>query len=84
MTTQHGNPDELTSLEKIDKSLNKADKVVVVNLNTPVVTESMFAELTGLTRGEVRGQADREHLPTVKFGRKRLINLHKIQLDCEE
>lgn len=48
----------------------------------PVVTKERFAELSGLDVGVVRGMIDRGHLPTVKIGRHRLVNLAILHLRC--
>lgn len=48
----------------------------------PVVTKERFAALTGLEVGVVRGMMDRGHLPTVKLGRRRLVNLCAVRVQC--
>lgn len=48
----------------------------------PEVTREKYAELTGLPEGVVRGIVERGDIPTVKRGRRRLINLAKITKDC--
>lgn len=41
----------------------------------PVVTRALFSHISGLPEDIVRGMIDRGHLPSVKIGRYRLINL---------
>lgn len=41
----------------------------------PVVTKRMFSQLTGLTEETVRGMVERGHLPTVKIGKHRMVNI---------
>lgn len=49
---------------------------------TPVMTKERFAELVGVEVGVVRGMLDRGHLPSIKIGRHRLINLAMLQMRC--
>ena len=52
------------------------DEVKPTNtLFSPMCTKERFAELTGLEVGVVRGMLEKGHLPTVKVGKYRLINL---------
>lgn len=51
-------------------------------LATPVMTQGRFAQLTGLTEGQVRGMVDRGHLPTLKIGRMRLVNMAALSQDA--
>lgn len=53
-------------------------------LFAPVVTKERFAELTGLEVGVVQGQINNGHLPTVKIGRYRMINLVELVRECQE
>jgi hypothetical protein len=41
----------------------------------PLATKERFAYMTGLEEGVIRGMIDKGHLPTVKVGKYRLINL---------
>lgn len=41
----------------------------------PVMTKERFAELTGLEEGVIRGMIDKGHLPSVKIGKHRLVNV---------
>lgn len=48
------------------------------NLNlvipTPVMSHEAFAQATGVTADTVRGWMDQGHLPTIKIGRRRMVN----------
>ncbi|MAY15265.1 MAG: hypothetical protein CMI06_08005 [Oceanospirillaceae bacterium] len=50
----------------------------------PVVTKKLFAQLTGLSEDIVRGMVNRGHLPTVRIGRHRLINVALITKEALE
>ncbi|CAA0100661.1 Uncharacterised protein [BD1-7 clade bacterium] len=41
----------------------------------PVVTKQLFSHMTGLTKETIRGMIERGHLPTVKIGKHRMINV---------
>lgn len=47
----------------------------IILLATPVMTQERFAQLSGLTEGQVRGQVEKGHLPSLKIGRVRLVNI---------
>ena len=52
----------------------------------PIVTKRLFAQLTGLTEETVRGMIERGHLPTLKVGKHRMINvalMTKDAIECE-
>lgn len=49
----------------------------------PFMTRERFAALTGLEEGVLRGMMDRGHLPTLKVGRRRVINLALLVRQCE-
>lgn len=53
-------------------------------LKSPVSTQEQYAIDTGLTLPAVRGQVHRGHLPTIKVGRYRLINVVKLAQRCLE
>jgi len=44
-------------------------------ITPPYVTKKRFSELSGLQEEVIRGMIDKGHLPTVKIGRYRLVNL---------
>lgn len=47
-----------------------------------VMTKERFAAKAGLEVGAVRGMIDRGHLPTIKIGRHRLVNVALLQAWC--
>lgn len=52
-------------------------------LPVPVMTRERFASWTGLEEGVLRGMIDKGHLPTLKLGRRRLINLIALAQLCK-
>jgi excisionase family DNA binding protein len=50
----------------------------------PVVTKRLFAQLTGLTEETIRGMIERGHLPTVKIGKHRMVNVALLTKDALE
>lgn len=50
----------------------------------PVVTKKLFSQLTGLTEETIRGMIDRGHLPTVKIGKHRMVNVALITKEALE
>lgn len=55
-----------------------------IGISTPLVTKGLFSQITGLTEEVIRGMIDKGHLPTVKIGRYRLINLTLITKEALE
>ncbi|WP_299947174.1 hypothetical protein [uncultured Microbulbifer sp.] len=53
-------------------------------VKAPVSTQEQYAIDTGLTLPTVRGQVERGHLPTIKIGRYRFINIIKLAQRCLE
>lgn len=49
---------------------------------SPVMTREKFAELSGLTEGVIQGMIEKGHLPSVKIGRHRLVNLIRLTETC--
>ncbi|WP_417543030.1 hypothetical protein [Marinobacter sp.] len=47
----------------------------IILLATPVMTQERYSQLTGLTEGQVRGQVEKGHLPSLKIGRIRMVNI---------
>lgn len=43
-----------------------------------------FAKSVGLQEEIIRGLCEKEHLPTIRFGKHRFINLAKLQKMCLE
>ncbi|WP_097458975.1 MerR family transcriptional regulator [Mangrovitalea sediminis] len=60
-------------------------KPLAFNL-VPIMTQERFAELTGLTPGQVRGMVEKGHLPSVKVGgaRPRFVNLLHLNKEVYE
>ena len=54
----------------------------VILIATPVMTQERFAQLSGLTEGQVRGQIEKGHLPSLKVGRVRLVNVAALSQDA--
>ena len=54
----------------------------IILLATPVMTQERFAQLTGLTEGQVRGMIEKGHLPSLKIGKPRLVNIAAISQDA--
>ncbi|MEQ3693608.1 MAG: helix-turn-helix domain-containing protein [Thalassolituus sp.] len=50
----------------------------------PLVTKKLFSQLTGLTEETIRGMIDRGHLPTVKVGKHRMVNVALITKEALE
>jgi len=50
----------------------------------PLVTKRLFSQLTGLTEETIRGMIDRGHLPTVKIGKHRMVNVALITKEALE
>ena len=51
-----------------------------LKLTMPTCSFDLFAISNGVTVDVVRGWADKNHIPTLKLGRKRLVNLAKLTL----
>tara|TARA_B100000749_G_C18371129_1_gene441796 strand:+ start:814 stop:1032 length:219 start_codon:yes stop_codon:yes gene_type:complete len=67
-------------VEDLQSTINSAASVNA----GPVVTKKLFAQLTGLSEDIVRGMVNRGHLPTVRIGRHRLINVALITKEALE
>ena len=61
-----------------------AQSPFAISVISPVVTKERFAHLSGLTEGVIQGMIEKGHLPSVKIGRHRLINLVCLAASCEE
>lgn len=55
---------------------------IPVSVISPVVTKARFALLSGLAEGVVQGMIEKGHLPTVKIGRHRLVNVVGLAMEC--
>lgn len=51
---------------------------------TPIVTKARFSEMSGLTEETLRGMIERGHLPTLKVGKHRMINVALLTKECLE
>lgn len=49
-------------------------------LPIPIMTKEHFAELVGVEAGVIRGMLDRGHLPAIKFGRHRFVNVEALRV----
>ena len=49
----------------------------------PVMTREKFAEHSGLAEGVVQGMIEKGHLPSIKIGRYRLVNVAKLAKACQ-
>lgn len=56
----------------------------LILIATPVMTQERFSQLSGLTEGQVRGQIEKGHLPSIKVGRVRLVNVAVLSRDALE
>lgn len=72
----------------MSKKQPKADGKRGITLQTPVflpsITTELYAQLTGQTVDTVRGQMRLGHLPSIKVGRYRHINLVALTRLCED
>lgn len=57
-------------MDQINEKVN-----VKVQAFVPLMTQSQYAELSGLTPDSVKAQVINGHLPTVKIGKYRMINI---------
>lgn len=48
----------------------------------PVMTVKQYAQNIGLSVGTVQGWIKRGHVPTVKIGKHRMINLYQLAESC--
>lgn len=50
----------------------------------PVMTQERFSQLSGLTEGQVRGMIEKGHLPSIKIGKPRLVNVAALSREALE
>ncbi len=50
----------------------------------PLVTKRKFSEMSGLTEETIRGMIERGHLPTMKIGKHRMVNVALITKEALE
>ncbi len=48
------------------------------------MTQERFAQLSGLTEGQVRGMIEKGHLPSIKIGKPRLVNVAALSQEALE
>lgn len=53
-----------------------------LSLFFPVMTKEKFAEFSGLAEGVIQGMIEKGHLPSIKIGRYRLVNVARLAEDC--
>ncbi len=58
--------------------------VVQIVIQSPLMTQEKFAEVSGLKETVVRGQIERGNLPKHKIGRLCLVNVAAITVKCLE
>ena len=51
-------------------------------LNSPIVTIEKFSDISGLTVGSIRALIGRGILPTIKVGKRRMINVALIEKEA--
>ncbi|WP_020410987.1 hypothetical protein [Hahella ganghwensis] len=56
----------------------------MISIESPVMTRERFAKASGLREEQIRGQMDRDQIPTKKIGRLLLVNVARLALDCVE
>jgi len=48
----------------------------------PVMTREKFTELTGIPRGVLNAQIDKGYWPTIKIGKRSLINIEAVRMNA--
>lgn len=51
--------------------------------SAPFCTPQVFADMLGVSGDVVRGWVETNTVPTIKIGRRRIINLHKVRQDID-
>lgn len=52
--------------------------------SAPLVTQAVFADMLGLSRDVIRGWIESGVVPSVKIGRRRVVNLHQFRKDMDQ
>lgn len=52
--------------------------------SAPFCLPSVFADMIGVSADVVRGWVESGTVPTVKLGRRRVINLHQVRADIDK
>lgn len=60
----------------------ESEQKVSIPFSAPVVTKARFSELSGLSEEILRGMIERGHLPTLKVGKHRMINVALLTKEC--
>lgn len=60
------------------------EQKAAIQATTPIVTKARFSEMSGLTEETLRGMIERGHLPTLKVGKHRMINVALLTKECLE
>ncbi len=60
------------------------DSPTATVVSVPLMTAERFAELIGLQPGVVQAQLDRGYWPTVRVGKRCLINLEAVRLAARQ
>jgi len=60
----------------------ESDQKMNIPASAPVVTKARFSEMSGLTEETLRGMIERGHLPTLKVGKHRMINVALLTKEC--
>ncbi len=53
-----------------------------ITVFSPLVTRERFSEMSGLGEETIRGMVEKGHLPTMKVGKHRMINLALLNESC--
>lgn len=48
----------------------------------PIMEWVKFSEVVGLPSDVIRGMLDKEHIPAIKFGKRRFVNLARLTQIC--
>lgn len=70
------------SVTKCTTVVNDMEEPSPIIVYSPLVTRERFSELSGLGEETIRGMVDKGHLPTVKVGKHRMINLALLNESC--
>lgn len=52
--------------------------------SSPFATQTVFADMIGVSQDVVRGWVEAGVVPTVKIGRRRIVNLHQFRKDMDQ
>jgi hypothetical protein len=63
------------ALVKLDKANTKDGSRRSVPVNAPVMTQELFAAISGIPLGVLRAQIQRGYIPSKSFGKRRYVNI---------